>query len=300
MAESIDLGNLNFGWVNDPGEVSRVMQENGVLNANQSIRAIPAADKPRSVSFIPYLEKAYGKAWYRSQGQCGSCVANGAATAVDVLAAIDHIENQAELPKQADVCTIYWGSRVEIGQNRLGRGQGSVGVWAAQWLKKYGMLEMRPYEGINLSSYNSAVCCGPNSTAGVPDHLESIAKLHPIKTYAQVSDFDDMTDAISAGYPVTIASNQGFSNARDGEGFARPHGTWQHQMVIIGYRLDRPVALIANSWGEYFTGGGSLCRACFYADRDTVNRMLRQGDSWALSDMEGWQRKTLVFTGLNF
>ena len=300
MSNDFDLSNLNFqGWVNDPAEVDRIKLEFGVLNASQCIQAIQSADKPQKVSFIPYLEKAYGKTWYRSQGQCGSCVANGAATAVDVLAAIDHVENGAELPKQSSVEPIYWGSRVEIGKGRLGRGQGSVGVWAAQWLQQYGSLEMRDYGSVNLTAYSPSVCCGRNSTAGVPDDLEPIARRHPVKTYAQVNNFDDMTDAIASGYPVTIASNQGFTQQRDNDGFARAHGTWQHQMCIIGYRLDRRAALIANSWGEYFSGG-DLCRACFWAEESVVNRMLKQGDSWALSNLDGWPRKKLDLSLLNY
>ena len=301
MADDIDLGSLNFtGWVNDPLAVEMIVQEHGVLNVMNCVGAMTAAEKPQKASFIPYLEKAFGPRWYRSQGSCGSCVANGSATAVDVLSAINHIENGAELPKQCDVMMIYAGSRVEIGKGQLGRGQGSVGVWAAQWLKQYGMLEMKNYGEIDLSVYSAGVCCGRTAISGVPDSLEPIARQHPVKTYAKVTSFDDMTDCIASGYPVIVCSNQGFTQQRDAEGFASPHGTWSHCMAIIGYRLDRPAALIANSWDLYFTGGGDLCRACFYADARTVDRMLKQGDSWALSDLEGWPRKRLDFSKLNW
>jgi hypothetical protein len=298
---SLDFSNLDFvdaGWTQDAAEVDRVCQENSIFTISRSM-AIGSQEKPQKMSFIPYLEKSFGARWYRHQGSCGSCVANGAALAVDVLAAIDHVDNGAELPKQADVCSIYWGSRVEIGKGRLGRGQGSVGVWAAQWLQQYGALEMKNYGTIDLTTYSASVCCGNHSISGVPDDLEQVARQHPVKVYAKVTNFDDLVDVIAAGYPVTVASNQGFSQQRDNDGFSQPRGTWQHQMCVIGYRLDRPGGLIANSWGEFFSGS-DLCRACFYADKATINRMLAQGDSWALSDLAGWPKKALNFAGLNW
>lgn len=297
--EGYSFDSLNFGWHPSPEEVKRIVEENNILNISQCLGTISDKEKPETVNFIPYMEKAFGPRWWRNQGTCGSCVAAGAAAAVDVLAAIDYVNNGTEKPKHADICSIYWGSRVEIGGGRIW-GQGSVGVWAAQWLQKYGMIPMDKYPSIDLSTYSASVCCGSNARKGCPDELEPIARKHPVKTYAQVSNFDDMTDAIASGYPVTIASDQGFSQNRDSDGFASPRGTWQHQMCIIGYRLDKPGALILNSWDEYFSGGGNLCRACFWAGRDTVSRMLRQGDSWALSDLVGWPRKSLDFTGLKF
>jgi hypothetical protein len=201
---------------------------------------------------------------------------------------------------RTDPMTIYWGSRVEIGGGKLW-GQGSVGAWAAKYLKDYGILPQAKYPDIDLSKYDASVCCGGRARSGVPDSLESIARQHPVKSYAQVNTFEEMAAAIENGYPVTVASNQGFSKQRDAEGFAKPQGSWGHQMCCVGVRHDRPGALVANSWGAYYTGGpADMSPATKWVDAATIGHMFRAGDSFALSDMTGWERKGLNYGRLNW
>jgi hypothetical protein len=58
---------------------------------------------------------------------------------------------------------------------------------------------------------------------------------------------------------------------------------------------------MANSWGAYYTGGPKgMSPATKWVDKDTVNRMLAQGDSFALADLEQWSEKDLSLTKLNF
>jgi hypothetical protein len=303
MNIELDATLLNFGtgWIDDPDAVKAIISENNVRQVSELIGPTDTSDRRQITDLTIYLEKVYGERWYLNQGSCGSCVAFGAALACDTLVAIEIVERSMNKPTgRTDPMSIYWGSRVEIGGNRLW-GQGSVGAWAAKWLKDYGVLTQAEYPGCDLSTYSAAVCCGPNANRGVPNELESIARQHPVKDYAQCKTFEDLTRAIESGYPVTVASNQGFTRKRDAKGFAKPSGNWGHQMVIVGVRHDIPGALIANSWGAYFTGGpDKLSPACFWTDDTTVSRMLRQGDSFAMSNIQGWPGKRLSAIALNW
>jgi hypothetical protein len=254
------------------------------------------------VDLTVFLSEVWGDKWNLNQGSCGSCVAFGAALACDALMAIDIVTNGKPKPAgRTDPMTIYWGSRVEIGGGQIW-GEGSVGVWACKYLKEYGALEQKPYPNVDLSRYSEAVCCGPNARKGVPDHLEPIARNYPVKVYAQATNFDQAVAALDAGYPVTVASNQGFSRRLDANGFATASGTWNHQMCVIGYELSpTPCLYIANSWGAYYSGGPSeWCPAVKKVHKRTCDRMLSQGDSWSLSDFVGFHPKGLDFSKLKW
>lgn len=262
----------------------------------------PVSAPPAKADLSAYLAKVWGDAWYLNQGDCGSCVAHGAALACDILAAIDTVKSgKAKPTSRVDPMSIYWGSRVEIGGNRL-NGEGSVGVWAAEWLKKFGALPQKKFPSVDLSKYDPSLCCGRQSYKGVPDDLEPEARLHPVKTYAQVKSFDEAVYALAAGYPVTIASSQGFRMSLDSQGFGTASGTWNHQQCVVGYELDQvPCLWIANSWGACYTGGpGGWNKAVMKVRKATADRMLKEGDSWALSEFAGFPDKGLDFGVLNF
>jgi hypothetical protein len=262
----------------------------------------PISAPPKRVDLSSYLVKCWGEKWYLSQGDCGCCVACGAALACDVLMAIDTVRNASGNPtSRTDVHTIYWGSRVEIGKNRI-QGEGSVGVWACEYLKTYGALPQKKYPEVDLSKFSPSLCCSQQSYKGVPDTLEPTARQHPVKTYAQVKSFDEAVYALAEGFPITIASSQGFRMELDANGFGRPSGTWNHQQCIVAYELEpTPCLWIANSWDACYRGGPpGWCPAVMKVDKRTVDRMLKEGDSWALSQFEGFRGPGLDFSRLNF
>jgi hypothetical protein len=107
-----------------------------------------------------------------------------------------------------------------------------------------------------------------------------------------VTTYEELEDALANGYPVTVCSGQGFTMARDQDGFCSPRGTWEHCMLIVGVRADsRPGACIFQSWGPNVPSGPLALdqpNNSFWADRNTVARMLSMQDSWALSDYDGY------------
>jgi len=184
-----------------------------------------------------------------------NCVSMGAAGAVDLLRCVQHVLLGTAEQWIAECATepIYAGSRVEIAGGQLGGGDGSNGIWAVQYLQKYGVLLRQKYGNIDLTRYSGERARQWGMPrAGVPDELEPIARLHPVKTFTQVSTWEQCRDAIYNGYPVTVACGRGFGNSRDREGFITGNASWPHQQHIIAMKDDdRPGALILNSWGCY-------------------------------------------------
>jgi len=194
--------------------------------------------------------------------------------------------------KPAAVEPIYAGSRVEIGKGRIS-GDGSVGAWAAQWCREYGLVPMEKHGNIDLTTFdpNRARAWGQRGR-GVPDELEPLAKSHPIKSTALVRTAADVKRALQQGYPVVVCSSVGFRMERDRDGFASPQGTWAHAMAFIGWRNDRPGAFCLNSWGDSVHTGpvwpADAPVAGFWVDERVVGRMVAEGDSFALADVSGF------------
>ena len=295
-----DALNMGQGWINDPVAVRAVIESEGIKALSEHIGP-QAGERPIKTDLSVYLKKLWGDQWYLNQSTCGSCVSFGYALAVDVLVAIQIVDGGMEKPEGRTATEpIYWGSRVEIGGNSLW-GEGSVGAWAAKWLKNYGVAVRKKYGSYDLTTYSASVCCSRQSRQGVPQDIEDAAKTHPVKSYAQVSTFDELAKSIESGYPVPVCSNQGFTKARDAQGFASPHGSWGHCMCAIGVRHDRPGVLIANSWGAYYNGGpADMSPATKWVDAKVWDRMASQGDTFAISDLTGWERKGLSFARLNW
>jgi hypothetical protein len=133
---------------------------------------------------------------------------------------------------------------------------------------------------------------------GVPAELERVAREHPVRDTALVKSWEDVKRAISQGYPVAVCSDQGFTMTRDRDGFAAPRGVWNHCMSIQGIRQgSRPGAFILNSWGDSAHTGpawpADMPSAGFWAEAAVVDRMVKQGDSFALSGFVGFPAKPL-------
>lgn len=234
----------------------------------------------------------------------GDCVSHGWGLGVDVLACTEIVAGEREkwvAPAATEI--IYALSRVEIGGGSIGRGDGSMGAWAADAVSKYGVLHRIPYlEGkYDFSTYDGNVARALGMPrAGCPDALEPIAKEHPVRTVSPVKSYEEARDAIVNGYPVPVCSNYGFREQRDSEGFARPSGRWDHCMLLAAaddeYR--RPGLLCWNSWGDTWISGPKRHEqpdGSFWIDAEVVDAMLRQNDSFAISGYEGFKSQDLDY-----
>lgn len=185
-----------------------------------------------------------------------NCVAHSFGLGTDVLTAVQilmHLKPERWVTKCATEL-IYAGSRIEVGGGRI-RGDGSMGVWAAEFIKDWGILLRLPYldGAYDFTEYSGAKARQLGRRGqGVPDELEPLCKLHPVKTCSIVRSWEECRDAVANGYPVAMSSSVGFNSTRDRDGFLRrSRRPWYHSMIILGiddaYR--RPGALVQNSWG---------------------------------------------------
>jgi hypothetical protein len=288
-----------MGWVDDPVAVAAVVAQMPAKSFAETPAFREMADAPDHAYLWEAAAKVLGHPFPPlNQGQVGSCVANGAAGAVDVLqlqqiAAMMRAGRPPPEYKPVSPEVIYAGARVEIGGGRI-RGDGAVGAWAIQYCQKKGVVAQQKYPSVDLSAYSEARCRSWGNS-GVPKDIDALAAQHPVKDGTPVRTAEEAEKALANGYTVTVASNQGFANQsrRDAQGFLKPNGTWAHQMCVLGYRKgDRPGFLILNSWGPDWVGGpkgdGDPPDGSFWADRAVVDRMFKQGDSFAWGDVKGF------------
>ena len=252
-------------------------------------------------------EKVHGEPYAaRNQGKAPSCVGQAVAGAVDFLAAAEIVDGDRERapPAQAAAGVIYGLSRQEIGELGPDVGGGSMNIWAVQAIQKYGVVASLNYpllgQDLRQPSSARAIEFGRN---GVPDGLEIIARLHPVKEYYSVNSYEDVRDAIYHGCPVVIGSNQGFGNGkltRDKEGFLNPPrrvffpSIWRHAMVCIGVcDSGRRGVLVLNSWGDEWVDGPhrfeGTPEGAFFVDASIIKRMVEQEDSYALEGFRGYR-----------
>lgn len=246
------------------------------------------------------LEKLLGQFPVHEQ-TIGDCVSHGFGTGIDVLQAVE-IQSGDNERWVAETATesIYSISRVERGKRQLGRGDGSVGAWAADAVSKWGVLQRVQYGRHDLRQYSGQLA-KQWGWDGLPDDLESKAKPFAVGVTSLVTTYEQARDAIANGYPVAVCSDQGFDDRRDSEGFARAIGSWAHCMVFIGVddTGKRPGLLCMNSWGRHWISGPKRLGqpdGSFWVDAQVANRMLgRNPDSWALGRFAGYPAQNLDY-----
>lgn len=231
----------------------------------------------------------------------GDCVANGLANALNYGQAADIYFGRVAATEfhPVDRPWLYGVSRTdkEIGNGRLGSSDGSVGRWAVMAAKMRGVLAadangVPPYSGERARSWG---------IRGPPEEFAWLAGPHTLETYAQVSTYEDVRDALANSYPVTIASNVGFQMqpvVSGGKHWGRPSGSWAHQMCLIGiddtavspFTGEKGAAYCLNSWGDnaHGTPADDAPPGGFWIDRKTIERIVRQNDSWAVSGFAGF------------
>jgi len=290
----INLG----GWHRDDRAVEEALKQLSVPRICQS--PINGTGEGKVALLYQPIVKLAGKYPLRLQ-RTGDCVSMSTAGMVDNLTGIQHFILGTNEPWIAECASevIYAGSRVEIAGGQLGGGAGSNNIWAAKFVAQYGTLVRKKYGNIDLTTYSSSRADQwgmPRN--GVPNELEPFAKEHLVKTYSQVRTWEECRAALSNFYPVTIASNQGFSSNRQKDGFASPQGNWAHSMLLIGCKDDnRPGALCMNSWGVWNSGPKGdydIPDGSFWIDAQVLERnILSQNDSFAFSNYQGFEPQDL-------
>ncbi len=230
-----------------------------------------------------------------------NCVSHAFGLGVDMLTAIrmTWMSKQERWLTKCATEIIYAGSRFEVGGGGI-RGDGSMGVWAADFIRDWGVVLRKAYlDGKHDFTDYSGTLARELGRTGVPNELEPICKLHPVRTCSLVDSWEECRDSVANGHPVAMCSNIGFRDMRDNEGFLdRARLPWYHAMLIIAIddQYKRPGALVQNSWGSNWVYGPvrhGQPAGSFWVDAEIIDIAMRQGDSVALSGYVGYpQLKT--------
>jgi hypothetical protein len=296
----------DFGWVDDPTEVAAVSRRQPWATAAATPAGQVSADELPKEVFQWWAYKAlFGRnPPEKNQKSVGSCVSFGTNTGVERGYAVDVKTSGGDSDQFKHFVEeiTYGGSRVEVGGGRI-RGDGSLGAWAAEFVKagKWGLIARGVYENgkYDLTEYSESRC-RQYGDRGVPDDLEDDAREHPVQAVVQVRSWIEAKKLLAQGYGIAICSDQGFSMRRDADGVAQPSGSWAHCMCLDGYVVlnsGKERGHIENSWGGNAhtgpVGPGDPSTAGFWADSGVIDRMLRQGDSWAFSGVKSFPAKKI-------
>lgn len=261
----------------------------------------------RRVFLWGFLERAMKQRLVPHDQGIGDCLGQGWGRGIDVLTGVQiYLHGKSERwVAEASTESIYVLSRMEVGNGKI-RGDGSHGVWAAEAVREYGVLLRQPYlDGkYDFTEYSASRArrwahkCRKCTTwgGGLPDELEPLAKEHPVRTTTLITSWEQARDAIANGYPVAICSDQGFGDKnirRDKDGFLEPDGEWFHCMLLAGIDTmsRRQGGLLINSWGPNWVDGPTRWNqpaGSFWAEPDVIDSMLKQEDSFALSNYKGY------------
>lgn len=244
----------------------------------------------------------YKKPFVVGRQENGSCVAWGAMHGVYAAESISwELGEASEPPLMPSTEAIYGGARCQaMNRTFAGWSDGATGFGAAKWLKSWGVIYRQDYGGgIDLTTYSASLeknwgAYGAGGESGRAK-MEAEAKKHPCRHVVAVRSWAELCAALEAGFPVTLASSQGFSSHLGPHGIAEASGTWMHQMVAlaVAYKANGSpddLVCILNSWGPRWQTGlenhwpDDMPAGSFWARRRVVEGML--ADAWAIGSVE--------------
>jgi hypothetical protein len=255
--------------------------------------------------------------WVRGAQGIGDCVGWGWSLGGHILAC-----NEGTSPPVAQFSTeaTYGGSRVEARGGSLGGyGDGSYGAAASKFSVNYGFLprqdfreaadgneeaDLRVYSSAKAKAWGNYGCGGKKDERGAGP-MDRIAKLHPILDSVLVRTVEEATKALESFKPIVICSNVGFGNGvRNTDGIVRAKGNWNHCMLVAGVKhTDKygPLQRIINSWGKSASGPdpdvkpehSAISDCSWWAVPEDMERIYRQGDSFAIRGITPWNRRKI-------
>lgn len=285
-----------FGWAG-PDAARREWDAFGDRFPIFAIRGAVVSSAGKRACLWEAMQKVLGTYLPNVQQQIGNCVSWGCRNAVDHTAACEIVAGDRESLRPSFPPYFYGISRVQIGGGRLGASDGSLGVWAADGVRQYGVL---PQDESGVPDYSGAVAT-KWGRSGPPSDLISVARPHVIRTTARIRGYAQLRDALVNGYACTIASLRGYAmrlQDENGKSWFTGRDTWPHQMALIGVDDDpqRPAVFRLNSWGPDAHGpqldgpaGGGWCHA------EDIDRELRDDgvECFAFSGFDGFPARQI-------
>lgn len=294
------------GWECNPAEVAAIAKIQPIGSFEDTAAGQQTDPLPDLVNLHDAAVKVLGSFLpIRNQGSAGTCVSFGTTRAVELTMLVAIARGGAFSFPQQGIATepTYGGSRIEVGKGRLGRGDGSIGAWAAEFVKQWGVAarQLYPAFNIDLSAYSIDIS-RKWGLAGVPDGFEPTLKQHPVAGIAQVKTLDGAMRALAAGHAIAESSKRLLNRNRDSDGTIGTYRGGGHCMAVVGYKKinGRYKFQIDNSWGSYHGGGldpNFSCPAGGLIDQADFENMIDQGDTWTFSDVVGFPGRDYIDWG---
>lgn len=276
-----------FGYVSRPDEVKRILTEKDKPTFSEAAPGLANIWQQQEVGLWQAAKIVNnGQHLPADQQTIGDCVSHGYARGTDYLYCIKqsaglvdgYVEGQTSAMSEA----IYGSSR----KGHLGWQDGSNGIWAVNGLKRDGYVfrNGKPYSGQLAKQYGYS---------GLPSSLVDTDRV--LEDYALLETPTDMANALLAGSPCPICSNQGFTETRNADGICIASGTWNHCMLVIGlYKVaGNWFFVILQSWGAISPKGPipsvGFPTNAFGCSWNTMGNILKQKDSYALNGIRGWK-----------
>ena len=283
------------GWIDLPDEVDAVESEVGVFGSAASF--LTGTGKGKIYCFHDSYLKIGMEFPVLNQGSIGTCVAFGTGGATDGLKASEISDGQREKFVAITATEpIYYGARITVGGGRI-RGDGAVVANAVKYITEWGTIARGKYDGVDLTEYSVDRAREWGNGKGFPKNIELIQKDHLIRQFTRVKSWEEARDSVANKCPVIFGSGYGFSSETDDEGFCKQNTSWNHCMWLCGIddNSKRNGGLIANSWGRNWLKIRkrklNQPDGTFWADAEIIDKIMRNGDCWSISDFSGYKNK---------
>jgi hypothetical protein len=213
--------------------------------------ALKQAAPNKKMMLYEVVRKVLGKDTENYAQKTGDCVSFGMKNAIEYLQCSEILLNDKNhkfrpifAPYLYHLCRVKTGVSVCLIP-------GSSGGAMAEGVLKYGSIYsdesgVPKYSGLTASWWGCRI-----SALKVAKYL-SVGQKNLIGSAAKVNNWEELVTAITNGYPCTVASNQGFKQSPDSDGYHKASGRWAHQMCIIGVGTwkGEDYCIILNSWGD--------------------------------------------------
>ena len=264
--------------------------------------------KGKTILMHPDIEKAgWGERIGYPNQACGDCVSHGTAKAIGYTLLMNAIHGEGLVPETNGVEKRMWPVASE--PHYWFRGKSSDGWYASAALRvckeKTGIVIRWNIPGAaDLTKYSKATAHAYGSRPP-SEEVRGYLDDNPVLTYAKADSWEEIIDALSAGYGVQHDGGEGFSKETDEFGVARRSGHWSHSMSAHGF-IDTPefhakygcgALLIQNSWGAFNKNSHAkvmgtnigIPAGSFFALWKDISRR----SYFAISDVKTWPNRKL-------
>ncbi len=147
---------VDAGRIERPQDVKAWVAGHPRFVASKINHQIRSSGRRRVVRLWKHLERAQKHEHITHEQEIGDCVSQASTLAAECLSGVQIVTlGKEEWRGKFSTEVTYGGCRVEIGKKVLGFADGAAGVWAAEWLNKYGIVLRDKYGKYDLTTYNA-------------------------------------------------------------------------------------------------------------------------------------------------